>query len=131
MELKNTTAGWMTYWDEESKTPFAVAGNQLIAYDNEQSIAEKVQFAMEKGLAGAMVWSIDTDDFHGDCSDGDDESFVNFPLMRCINKSIIQSLKYIENSINHGKTSEPSSVNKNTPLTVITMLAFVVNLMCY
>ncbi|KAJ8967419.1 hypothetical protein NQ314_002926, partial [Rhamnusium bicolor] len=98
-ELKNATFGWETYWDDESRTPFAVSGTKLISYDNEQSIAEKVQFAMEKGLAGAMVWSIDTDDFHGDCSEGDNEEFVNFPLMRCINKSIIQSLRDIENVV--------------------------------
>nr|XP_023030252.1 probable chitinase 2 [Leptinotarsa decemlineata] len=106
MELKNTTSDWKTYWDSESRTPFAVSGKRVISYDNEQSIAEKIQFAMEKGLAGAMVWSIDTDDFNGDCSEGDDENFVNFPLMKCINKSIAQALKDIENRVVHGKDEQ-------------------------
>ncbi|XP_018570991.1 probable chitinase 2 [Anoplophora glabripennis] len=128
VELKNTTAGWKTYWDEQSRTPFAATGNQLISYDNEQSIAEKVQFAMEKGLAGIMVWSVDTDDFHGDCSDGDDETFVNFPLMRCINKSIIQSLKYIENTISQKKELGAGSVSKNIPCVIVVMLAIAFSL---
>ncbi|KAJ8933790.1 hypothetical protein NQ318_017066 [Aromia moschata] len=84
VELKNASSDWKTYWDEESRTPFAVSGNRLIAYDNEQSISEKVQFAMEKGLAVP-------------CSE--DGEFVNYPLMRCINKSIVQALKDLENKV--------------------------------
>lgn len=121
VELKNKTAGWKTYWDDESRTPFAVSGKKLISYDNEQSIAEKVQFAMEKGLGGVMVWSVDTDDFQGDCSENDAEAFINFPLMKCINKSIIQSLKYIENNIIHGKETV-SSVSKSLPLVAVIVL---------
>ncbi|KAJ8972352.1 hypothetical protein NQ317_008762 [Molorchus minor] len=111
VELKNKTSNWTTYWDDDTRTPFAVSGDKLISYDNEQSIAEKVQFAMEKGLAGAMVWSVDTDDFQGDCAEDDGVNFVNFPLMRCINKSIIQSLKDIENQIEN-KRRDPNGVEK-------------------
>ncbi|KAG5899859.1 hypothetical protein JTB14_012326 [Gonioctena quinquepunctata] len=104
LELRNTTADWKTYWDNESRTPFAVSGKYVITYDNEQSIAEKVQFAIDNDLAGAMVWSVETDDFHGDCSDDDeDNKFVNFPLMKCINKSIAQALKDKENAVVPGK----------------------------
>lgn len=108
LELQSPSAHWKTYWDDESHTPFSVSEGKVMAYDNEQSIAEKIDFAMQKGLAGAMVWSIDTDDFHGDCSEGENEHFVNFPLMRCINKSIIQSLKDLENTV---KDSKPKSGN--------------------
>lgn len=107
MELKNASNNWKIFWETESATPFAVSGNKLIAYDNEQSITEKVRFAMEKGLAGAMVWSIDTDDFHGDCDENEDVG--NFPLMRCINKSIEQTLKDIENNIIHGNAPQNGS----------------------
>lgn len=103
--MKNTSANWRTYWDSESQTPFAVSGDKVLVYDNEQSVAEKIRFAMEKNLAGAMVWSIDTDDFLGACSESDD--LVNFPIMRCINKSITQSLEDIKNAVLHGLS--PSS----------------------
>lgn len=112
--MKNSSAGWARYWDSESHTPFAITRNQLIAYDNERSIGEKIQFAMEKGLAGAMVWSIDTDDFHGDCSDVTDENaFVNFPLMRSVNKAIETTLKDLENVVNRDKGKEPNGGNSH------------------
>ncbi|KAJ8925941.1 hypothetical protein NQ315_009793 [Exocentrus adspersus] len=133
IELRNSSAGWKIYWDEESRTPFAVSDKQLISYDNEQSIAEKVQFAMEKGLGGIMVWSIDTDDFHGDCSDDDDDEdpFITFPLIRSIGKSIVQSLKSIENSIKKEKIPavEPSSVSRNVPGVIIVLLTIVFSLL--
>ncbi|XP_066255008.1 probable chitinase 2 [Euwallacea similis] len=99
LEVKNKTAPWRKYWDPESRTPFAVRGAQLITYDDERSIFEKVQFAMENNLGGIMVWSVDTDDFHGDCTSSDEQGPQNFPLMRSINKSIIQALEDIRNSI--------------------------------
>lgn len=112
MELNNSTANWKTYWDSETETPFAVTRNQVISYDNERSIYEKVKFAMKKGLAGTMVWSIDTDDFHGDCLENNfenDKGPINFPLMRSINKAIETTLKDIENEvINEKKTSSAS-----------------------
>ena len=51
---------------------------------------------MEKGLAGAMVWSMDTDDFQGDCADSNSDGYVNYPLMRTINKAIETSLEDIK-----------------------------------
>lgn len=113
MELRNTT-NWKQYWDEESKTPFAVNGEKIITFDNEMSIYEKIKFAMEKGLAGIMVWSVDTDDFQGDCSAvSDKNSYTNFPLMRSINKAIetIQDdiRRNQENIIYHGKDDKHTS----------------------
>uniref|UniRef100_A0ABD2XP93 GH18 domain-containing protein n=1 Tax=Trichogramma kaykai TaxID=54128 RepID=A0ABD2XP93_9HYME len=58
---------WIDKWDNLSSTPYAIQQHKVIVYDNERSIQLKVQLAMEKGLAGVMVWSIDTDDFRGDC----------------------------------------------------------------
>lgn len=74
-------------------TPFAVNGDKFITYDDEKSITEKVKFAMREKLAGAMVWSIDTDDFLGDCSLLTKDKFANFPLMRTINIAISDALK--------------------------------------
>lgn len=55
-----------------------------------------------------MVWSLDTDDFHGDCADvATNEDQINFPLMHAINKAIVDVLedmeKNKENVIPHGK----------------------------
>jgi GH18 family chitinase len=38
----NVSSGWKTFWDEISMTPYAVQGSKVITYDDERSIAEKV-----------------------------------------------------------------------------------------
>lgn len=48
---------------------------------------------MQKGLAGVMVWSIDTDDFLGDCAPMHDRNHIDqrisqYPLMRAITYAI-------------------------------------------
>ena len=36
--------------------------------DDEESIRIKSEYIKQEGFAGGMVWSIDTDDFHGFCT---------------------------------------------------------------
>ncbi|XP_056635629.1 chitinase-3-like protein 1 [Diorhabda sublineata] len=55
------------YWDDDQKVPHRVIGDQWIGYDDEKSIELKVDFAMAHGVAGIMVWTMDTDDFNGLC----------------------------------------------------------------
>jgi GH18 family chitinase len=38
---------WTTMWDDISKTPYAVNGDKWISYDDEHSVAEKVNFYFE------------------------------------------------------------------------------------
>jgi hypothetical protein len=38
----NVSSGWKTFWDEITVTSYAVQGPKVITYDDEQSIAEKV-----------------------------------------------------------------------------------------
>nr|CAD7612126.1 unnamed protein product [Timema genevievae] len=61
--------GWNINWDEEADVPFGNRGTLWVGYDDPDSIAEKAQYALDKGLGGAMVWSIDMDDFRGNCGD--------------------------------------------------------------
>nr|CAD7461787.1 unnamed protein product [Timema tahoe] len=61
--------GWNINWDDEADVPFANRGTLWVGYDDPDSIAEKAQYALDKGLGGAMVWSIDMDDFSGNCGD--------------------------------------------------------------
>ncbi|PSN39969.1 putative chitinase 2 [Blattella germanica] len=53
----------------------------------------EVKFAMKLDLAGLMVWSIDTDDFHGDCVTGNGGVSTNYPLMKTISKTITEALQ--------------------------------------
>ena len=43
-----------------------VADDKWISFDNEKSVKMKANFAVDMDLAGVMVWSIETDDFHGE-----------------------------------------------------------------
>ncbi|CAH0551736.1 unnamed protein product [Brassicogethes aeneus] len=124
MELKNTSSNWKQYWDSETSTPYAVADDKFITYDNERSIAEKIRFAMEKNLAGAMVWSIDTDDFRGDCMEvAVNEDAINYPLMRGINKAIINSLEDIKNTIIKEKENEINKASVVTSCSIVIAVA--------
>uniref|UniRef100_T1GD51 Uncharacterized protein n=1 Tax=Megaselia scalaris TaxID=36166 RepID=T1GD51_MEGSC len=90
---------WNVKWDQQESVPYAYQGNQWVGYDNPQSIAAKAQFALSKNLAGVMIWSIETDDFRGDCGAG------AYPL-----------LKTAFSTINGGKVIPPTQgpVNPTT-----------------
>ncbi|KAG6447260.1 hypothetical protein O3G_MSEX004873 [Manduca sexta] len=68
MDLMNNTA-WKKFWDEKSATPYLRDGDRVVVYDNQRSIALKVKMAVDYGLGGVMVWSIDTDDTKGVCAE--------------------------------------------------------------
>ncbi|TRY63193.1 hypothetical protein TCAL_02085 [Tigriopus californicus] len=74
---------WTVVVDGCYQTPYMYNGPYWIGYDNEESIKKKVDFANLLGIAGVMMWSIDTDDFVG----------VNggsaWPLLRKVNQELI------------------------------------------
>ncbi|CAG2179215.1 unnamed protein product [Oppiella nova] len=73
---------WDTKCCDKRMAPYAVNGNQWVGYDNEQSIKAKVEFIKSKGLGGAMVWAIETDDFRDVCGSG------KYPLLNAINNAL-------------------------------------------
>lgn len=63
--LKN---GAKYIWDEEQKVPYAVQDDQWVGFDDERSIRQKTRWIVESGYGGAMVWTVDMDDFKGTCA---------------------------------------------------------------
>ncbi|CAN8011633.1 unnamed protein product, partial [Ixodes pacificus] len=63
------SGGWKESRDPNVGAPVIVKEDQWIGYDDIESLKKKVAFALSKGLAGAMVWSIETDDFGRHCGD--------------------------------------------------------------
>ncbi|KAF4519355.1 hypothetical protein B566_EDAN011361 [Ephemera danica] len=130
MELKSLNSSWKTAWDSVSKTPYAQDKERWLSYDDERSIAEKAKYAIDEKLAGVMVWAIDTDDFHGDCSSGGQRT--TFPLVTELNVAMVKALDdhQQENEV-HVTTHSPGSSAASTGATLsafviasVTMLIF-------
>ncbi|XP_013385002.1 chitinase-3-like protein 1 [Lingula anatina] len=69
------------FWHTEHKVPYAFSSLDWIGYDDAQSIALKTKYVLDNGLAGAMIWALDMDDFTGQkCP-----TFTKYPLLRTIN----------------------------------------------
>lgn len=79
------SGGWTTVTDANTRTPYSYKGNDWVGYDNAASMIVKANYAVNKGLGGIMVWSIDTDDKSNVCGGG------KYPLMNAIN-SVIKSV---------------------------------------
>ncbi len=69
---------WTRGWSKSQRVPYAFKSNQWVGYDDENSINIKVDYIVDHCLGGAMVWSIDLDDFKGFCSN------QTFPLSKLI-----------------------------------------------
>ncbi|XP_075230689.1 chitinase 7 [Lycorma delicatula] len=71
-------------WDDEMKVPYAIMGDQWIGFDDEKSIRHKMHWIKDNGYAGAMVWTVDMDDFTGTVCGGD----VKYPLIGAIREEL-------------------------------------------
>ena len=74
---------WHTEYDKEQHVPFAYKDDQWVGYDNQESIEKKCKYVAERRLAGAMIWSLDFDDFGGAfCGQG------KYPLLTQVKKTL-------------------------------------------
>nr|AHZ21076.1 chitinase [Eriocheir sinensis] len=65
-----TTRGWTVVNDPAMHEPYvySITDNRIwCSYDDEASVTTKALYAKDHGLAGMMVWSVETDDFLGKC----------------------------------------------------------------
>jgi len=55
--------GFVRYWDENAKAPylFDEQTNQLVSYDDEESVKLKCEYVKEKNMAGVMFWQYASD----------------------------------------------------------------------
>lgn len=70
-------------WDEEQKVPYLLDGDQWVGFDDERSIRIKTKWLLENDYAGAMVWTVDMDDFSGKCSGR------KYPLIEVMGEELI------------------------------------------
>ena len=115
-ELLESPNKWRTGWDSASNSAYAINQDKVVVYDNAQSLMNKAEYVMKKKLAGVMIWSIDTDDFRGDCSELHTEYLdpllpSNYPLMRIINSALAkQNTHRDDNSIDSSPSSSPATI---------------------
>lgn len=69
---------WTIVRDDCYRAPYAFNGPYWMGYDDVESFKIKALFVNHLDIAGAMVWSIDTDDFRGDFHD------QTFPMLRVV-----------------------------------------------
>ncbi|XP_063590647.1 probable chitinase 10 isoform X1 [Penaeus indicus] len=69
-------------WDNEQQVPFAYRGNQWVGFDDERSLEVKVDWLKTEGFGGVMVWSVDMDDFRGNCGTG------KYPLLTTLKENL-------------------------------------------
>lgn len=98
-EYNSTIAQNVARWFNASSNEWHV-----VTYDSMRSVAAKVRYAVRHRLAGVMVWSVDTDDFLGDCPVDPDayidfpqtvlarqsqRTIANFPMLRTLNEAFV------------------------------------------
>lgn len=76
---------WEIVRDPYHLAPYAYKDRQWVGYDDVESITLKTRYAVYMGLAGAMIWSIETDDFRGECG-------PKFPLLNAIKTELRNSV---------------------------------------
>ncbi|CAG0912611.1 unnamed protein product [Notodromas monacha] len=80
------SADGVRVWDSDSQVPYTYRNGtrDWISYDDEESVAKKVQFSREFQLGGVMVFSLDADDHEGVVCSVGRKNKKKFPLLRRI-----------------------------------------------
>ncbi|XP_008556588.2 acidic mammalian chitinase-like [Microplitis demolitor] len=105
--------GWNVNYDEERQAPWAHKDRQWIGFDNIKSIKAKAEFAKQLGLGGAMVWSIETDDFRGICGE-------KYPLLKTLKavllngEEVSQDQDTVDNNEVPNEVDEPNNSDDST-----------------
>uniref|UniRef100_UPI00398E9B5A acidic mammalian chitinase-like n=1 Tax=Pristiophorus japonicus TaxID=55135 RepID=UPI00398E9B5A len=93
---------------EDQMVPYAFKGNQWVGYDDRQSFTLKAQWLKNNNFEGAMVWSLDLDDFSGTkCTEG------VYPLINTL-KSLLK-INECEPSSDTATPPVTNRVNTTTP----------------
>ncbi|XP_003792386.1 chitotriosidase-1 [Otolemur garnettii] len=88
---------------QDQKVPYVFQNNQWVGFDDVDSFKAKAAYLKQKGLAGAMVWALDLDDFAGSfCSQG------RYPLIQTLQQEL--SGQYVPSG-----PSEPEVQEQDVP----------------
>jgi len=103
-DCKPGIENWHITTDGCYKAPYMHQGKVWMSFDDVESIRLKCQFINTHGLLGAMIWSLETDDFHGLYSH-QGYNKQPYPLLSEINKVLISGEK-LDSSDELGHSSD-------------------------
>lgn len=135
--MSNSTSEWKSDWHVQSSEAIAKVKSgksvRVVTYDSPRSIANKVRHAIkDQGYGGLMVWSIDTDDFNGDCDPTlNADTFSDFrtkpqvrlnipkrtvktyPLLRTLNEAIVLAIDEMQQEQNSETDTDMNEIDSN------------------
>ena len=115
--LKDPNHRWTIIFGKYLQAPYMFREKEWVGYDDERSIRKKSEFAFDQGLAGVMIWSIDTDDFTGNCFG------TKFPLLRAINNALYLRANGI-NGVKERSGADNLSVSVFSLVSAVAVLAY-------
>jgi len=74
--------GWKQQFDTNYRVYYAVKGLSWLGFDSIQQVEMKAKYVKAHKLGGVMFWSLDTDDYSGNCESG------KFPLISSAYKEL-------------------------------------------
>lgn len=83
-DISSSDVPVVTYDHNHWVAPYSSRRRFWIAYDDERSSRIKVNWMKEKSLGGVLIFTLDFDDFRGDCYNG-----RKFPLLNAIYQQIM------------------------------------------
>lgn len=152
--ISKPDASWNSSWDGHKAQAIAsyrdVNTSKVVVFDSPRSIANKMRFAMKLNLAGAMIWSVDTDDFRGDCEFPTDtyedfrdnpniklnipnRKYKNYALLNTVNDAIVLSLEELkgqetyDNEVTSARPSDAGSNRVDKLFLFTAIVAFILN----
>lgn len=73
--------------DDEAKVPYLFMGKEWVSYDTPQSVMEKAKFIKDNNLRGAMIYSLNADDYAGTCNPALGR-ITKFPLSQSVKNTL-------------------------------------------
>lgn len=93
--------------------PYAFRGEDWVSFDDEEIVKRKAEYSVEIGLGGLMYWTLDNDDFRGDCSGR------THPLIKAGREGLESGLNRLKAATS--TTTEPPTTEANVIPEIIAM----------
>lgn len=81
-------------YEQAARVPYLHLGKEWVSYDNMQSVKEKAVYIKSRGLRGAMIYSLNADDYEGACR-SDARGSDRFPLALSVRNALASGLESV------------------------------------